>query len=105
MLKQNLKNPPKSHEASIQYKNMIMGVGMKQLIRVITKRCQEQGKLVEQIWEATWAICREIIVYLGQRTFQCQKILEEEIDFLKFSFGKNMDRIQQENIDNTTALI
>ena len=54
---------------------MIMAVGMKELIRIITKRCYEEGKLIEEIWEATWAICREIIIYLGNRAHQCEKIL------------------------------
>ena len=37
---------------------MIMGVGMKELIRIIGKRCSEEGRMAEEIWELTWSICR-----------------------------------------------
>lgn len=40
-LKHKLINPPKTQEESIEYKNMIMGIGMKDLIRIINKRCLE----------------------------------------------------------------
>jgi hypothetical protein len=40
-LGEKLRNPPTSAEESIEYKNMIMGVGMKELIRIIGKRCNE----------------------------------------------------------------
>jgi len=57
-LKQKLKNPPQNYEESVEYKNMIMGIGMKELIRIISKRCSEEGRIAEEIWELTWSICR-----------------------------------------------
>lgn len=45
-LEVKLKNPPLTHEDSIEYKNMIMGVGMKEVIRLIGTRCAEEANLV-----------------------------------------------------------
>ena len=70
-LRESLKNPPTSAEETLEYKQMIMGVGMKELVRVISKRCQEEGRMVEEIWELTWAICREIILNLSRRAKKC----------------------------------
>jgi hypothetical protein len=55
---------------------MIMAVGMKDLIRIVNKRCLEEGKMIEEIWELTWSICREIILYLSNRARKCEQILE-----------------------------
>jgi hypothetical protein len=38
-LQEKLKNPPLTQEDSIEYKNMIMGIGMKEVIRLIATRC------------------------------------------------------------------
>jgi hypothetical protein len=38
-LKDKLKKPPQNYEESVDYKNMIMGIGMKELIRIIGRRC------------------------------------------------------------------
>lgn len=46
-LKTKLKQPPTTAEDTIEYKNMIMGVGMKELIRIIGKRCNEEGRIAE----------------------------------------------------------
>jgi hypothetical protein len=54
-----------------------MGIGMKELIRIIGKRCGEEGRVAEEIWELTWSICREIIVYLSKRARKCEDLLEE----------------------------
>ena len=51
---------------------MIMGVGMKELIRLIGRRCNEEGRIAEEIWELTWGICREIILYLSKRARKCE---------------------------------
>ena len=52
-----------------------MGVGMKELVRIISKRCQEEGRMAEEIWELTWAICREIILHLSRRAKKCEEVL------------------------------
>ena len=62
---------------------MIMGIGMKEVIRLIGTRCTEEANTVNEIWELTWGICREIIIYLSKRAKKCEKILEEEINFLR----------------------
>ena len=67
---------------------MIMGVGMKELIRLIGKRCNEEGRMVEEIWELTWSICREIILYLSKRAKKCEEILDEELKIMQKSYIK-----------------
>lgn len=74
-LGEKLRSPPTSTEESIEYKNMIMGVGMKELIRIIGRRCSEEGRMAEEIWELTWSICREIILYLSKRAKKCEQLL------------------------------
>lgn len=56
---------------------MIMGVGMKEVIRLIGTRCAEEASFVSEVWELTWAICREIILHLSKRAHKCEKILTE----------------------------
>lgn len=62
---------------------MIMGVGMKELIRLISRRCNEEGRIAEEIWELTWGICREIILYLSKRARKCEQILDEELGMMR----------------------
>lgn len=76
-LRVKLQNPPTTIEDSIEYKNMIMGIGMKEVIRLIGTRCAEEANTVNEIWELTWGICREIIIYLSKRAKKCESILEE----------------------------
>ena len=70
-LREKLKNPPLNYEDSIEYKNMIMGMGMKEIIRIINTRCAEEANMVNEVWELTWLICREIILYLSKRAKKC----------------------------------
>ena len=72
---------------------MIMGVGMKELIRLIGKRCTEEAKITEEIWELTWGICREIIITLAKKAKNCEKVVEEEIEELRKSYGREMKRV------------
>ena len=61
---------------------------MKELIRLIGKRCNEEGRMVEEIWELTWSICREIILYLSKRAKKCEEILDEELKIMQKSYIK-----------------
>lgn len=45
-LRVKLQNPPLTVEDSIEYKNMIMGIGMKEVIRLIGTRCSEEANMV-----------------------------------------------------------
>ena len=49
-LREKLKNPPLNYEDSIEYKNMIMGMGMKEIIRIINTRCAEEANMVNEVW-------------------------------------------------------
>ena len=75
---------------------MIMGVGMKELIRIVGRRCAEEGRIAEEIWELTWGICREIILYLSRRAKKCEDVLEEELQFMRDNYQKEFDRTLQE---------
>lgn len=42
--------------------------------------------MAEEIWELTWSICREIILYLSKRAKKCEQLLEEELQFMRSSY-------------------
>ncbi len=44
---------------------MIVGLGMKELVRILKTRCHEEGSLVERMWKTTWNIYHEVIDYLN----------------------------------------
>ena len=46
--------------------------------------------MVNEVWELTWSICREIILYLSKRAKKCEDILEEEMNFIKNYYEKNL---------------
>ena len=74
-----------------------MGVGMKEIIRIINTRCVEEGNMVNEVWELTWSICREIMVYLSKRAKKCESILDEEMSFIKDHYETNIISLEKEN--------
>lgn len=53
--------------------------------------------MAEEIWELTWSICREIILYLSKRARKCEQLLEEELLFMRASYQKEFDRLTAEH--------
>lgn len=55
--------------------------------------------MAEEIWELTWSICRQIILYLSKRAKKCEQLLEEELSFMRVSYEKEYERLNTENAE------
>ena len=56
----------------------------------------EEGNMVNEVWELTWSICREIILYLSKRAKKCEDILEEEMNFIKNYYEKSLIQLEKD---------
>jgi|JI9StandDraft_1071089.scaffolds.fasta_scaffold348901_1 hypothetical protein len=78
-LKRKLENPPKNESDCMEYKNQIMWLGMKELVRMVKVRCEDEGSLIEEIWEQTWKICQDVILFLSGSMRDLRRNFNDEL--------------------------
>lgn len=89
-LRKKLETPPKNETDCVEYKNQIMWLGMKELIRMVKIRCEDEGALIEAIWEQTWKICKDIILFLSNNMNDLRKNFNNELQIIEKLYESKM---------------